>query len=72
MLGFECFLGLLFVDSVFVFNKCKIIFFYVSMSYDVGLVFLKVFYFDESINVSLNVFILCTFIDYGIVFDIVY
>ncbi len=45
---------------------------YVAMYHDQGLAPLKALYFDESINVSLNLPILRTSVDHGTAFDIAY
>ncbi len=45
---------------------------YVAMYHDQGLIPLKALYFDESINVSLNLPILRTSVDHGTAFDIAY
>ncbi len=45
---------------------------YVSMYHDQGLAPLKALYFDEGINVSLNLPILRTSVDHGTAFDIAY
>jgi len=46
--------------------------YYVAMYHDQGLIPLKALYFDESINVSLNLPILRTSVDHGTAFDISY
>ncbi len=45
---------------------------YVAMYHDQGLAPLKALYFDESINISLNLSILRTSVDHGTAFDIAY
>jgi len=45
---------------------------YVAMYHDQGLAPLKALYFDESINVSLNLPIVRTSVDHGTAFDIAY
>ncbi len=45
---------------------------YIAMYHDQGLAPLKALYFDESINVSLNLPILRTSVDHGTAFDIAY
>ena len=45
---------------------------YIAMYHDQGLTPLKALYFDESINVSLNLPILRTSVDHGTAFDIAY
>lgn len=46
--------------------------YFVAMYHDQGLAPLKALYFDESINVSLNLPILRTSVDHGTAFDIAY
>jgi 4-hydroxythreonine-4-phosphate dehydrogenase len=46
--------------------------FYVAMYHDQGLTPLKALYFDEGINISLNLPILRTSVDHGTAFDIAY
>jgi len=46
--------------------------YYVAMYHDQGLAPLKALYFDESINVSLNLPIIRTSVDHGTAFDIAY
>ncbi|HIP27831.1 MAG TPA: 4-hydroxythreonine-4-phosphate dehydrogenase [Sulfurovum sp.] len=46
--------------------------YYVAMYHDQGLVPLKALYFDEGINISLNLPILRTSVDHGTAFDIAY
>ncbi|WP_201353079.1 4-hydroxythreonine-4-phosphate dehydrogenase [Hydrogenimonas urashimensis] len=46
--------------------------FYVAMYHDQGLAPLKALYFDESVNVSLNLPIVRTSVDHGTAFDIAY
>jgi 4-hydroxythreonine-4-phosphate dehydrogenase len=50
-------------------NKYK---YYCAMYHDVGLATLKALYFEQSINVSLNLPILRTSVDHGTAFDIAY
>jgi 4-hydroxythreonine-4-phosphate dehydrogenase len=45
---------------------------YVAMYHDQGLAPLKALYFDEGINISLNLPILRTSVDHGTAFDIAY
>ncbi|MEK6659708.1 MAG: 4-hydroxythreonine-4-phosphate dehydrogenase PdxA, partial [Campylobacterota bacterium] len=45
---------------------------FVAMYHDQGLAPLKALYFDESINVSLNLPIIRTSVDHGTAFDIAY
>lgn len=46
--------------------------YFVCMYHDQGLIPLKVLYFDESINVSLNAGVIRTSVDHGTAFDIAY
>ena len=46
--------------------------YYVAMYHDQGLAPLKALYFDESINISLNLPIVRTSVDHGTAFDIAY
>ncbi len=64
----EIFYGPLVPDTAF--NKKEGIF--IAMYHDQGLAPLKALYFDESINVSLNLPILRTSVDHGTAFDIAY
>ena len=45
---------------------------YVAMYHDQGLIPLKALYFDESVNISLNLPIIRTSVDHGTAFDIAY
>lgn len=59
-------------DTIFCkFNRQKYKYF-VAMYHDQGLAPLKALYFDESINVSLNLPIIRTSVDHGTAFDIAY
>ena len=46
--------------------------YFVSQYHDVGLAPLKALYFEQSINVSLNLPILRTSVDHGVGFDVAY
>ena len=46
--------------------------YYVAMYHDQGLIPLKALYFDESVNISLNLPIVRTSVDHGTAFDIAY
>jgi len=46
--------------------------YYVAMYHDQGLIPLKALYFDESVNISLNLPIIRTSVDHGTAFDIAY
>ena len=60
--------GVLVPDTAFTSGKGR----YIAMYHDQGLAPLKALYFDESINVSLNLPILRTSVDHGTAFDIAY
>ena len=59
-------------DVVFTPNVRKNYTHYIAMYHDQGLAPLKALYFDEGINVSLNLPILRTSVDHGTAFDIAY
>ena len=59
-------------DIAFVPNVRKHYTHYIAMYHDQGLAPLKTLYFDEGINVSLNLPILRTSVDHGTAFDIAY
>ena len=59
-------------DVAFTPNMRKKFRFYIAMYHDQGLAPLKALYFDEGINVSLNLPILRTSVDHGTAFDIAY
>jgi len=63
----DIFYGPLVPDTAFTKNGI-----YIAMYHDQGLAPLKALYFDESINVSLNLPILRTSVDHGTAFDIAY
>ena len=46
--------------------------YYIAMYHDQGLIPLKALYFDESVNISLNLPIIRTSVDHGTAFDIAY
>jgi 4-hydroxythreonine-4-phosphate dehydrogenase len=64
--------GCLVPDIAFSPNVRKNYNYYVAMYHDQGLAPLKALYFDESINVSLNLPIVRTSVDHGTAFDIAY
>jgi len=64
----EVFYGPLVPDTAFTAKKGV----FIAMYHDQGLAPLKALYFDESINVSLNLPILRTSVDHGTAFDIAY
>ncbi|MCX2716937.1 4-hydroxythreonine-4-phosphate dehydrogenase [Helicobacter sp. MIT 21-1697] len=71
-LGKKIFFGAYPPDSAFSpFNREKFRYF-VSMYHDVGLAPLKALYFEQSINVSLNLPILRTSVDHGVAYDKAY
>ena len=71
-LGKEQFVGSIVPDIAFTPNFRKNYKFFVAMYHDQGLAPLKALYFDEGINVSLNLPILRTSVDHGTAFDIAY
>ena len=66
------FIGPLVPDIAFSPKMRKSLRYYVAMYHDQGLAPLKALYFDESINVSLNLPIVRTSVDHGTAFDIAY
>ena len=70
--GFEQFIGPLVPDVAFTPHTRKNFRYYVAMYHDQGLTPLKALYFDESINISLNLPIVRTSVDHGTAFDIAY
>ena len=68
ILNKEFFYGPLVPDTAFASGKGR----FIAMYHDQGLAPLKALYFDESINVSLNLPILRTSVDHGTAFDIAY
>ena len=70
--GFEQFIGPLVPDVAFTPHTRKNFRYYVAMYHDQGLTPLKALYFDESINISLNLPIIRTSVDHGTAFDIAY
>ncbi|CAM3400794.1 4-hydroxythreonine-4-phosphate dehydrogenase [Helicobacter labetoulli] len=71
-LGKELFFGAYPPDSAFSPLNRKRFRYFVSMYHDVGLAPLKALYFEQSINVSLNLPILRTSVDHGVGFDVAY
>lgn len=71
-IGFDIFEGPLVPDVAFTPNVRKNYSHYIAMYHDQGLAPLKALYFDEGINVSLNLPILRTSVDHGTAFDIAY
>ncbi len=68
----EQFVGPIVPDIAFTPHFRKNLHYFVAMYHDQGLAPLKALYFDESINVSLNLPILRTSVDHGTAFDIAY
>ena len=68
----EIFCGPLVPDVAFIPQSRARYTYYVAMYHDQGLAPLKALYFDEGINVSLNLPILRTSVDHGTAFDIAY
>ena len=71
-LGFERFVGPLVPDVAFTPHARKNFRYFVAMYHDQGLAPLKALYFDESVNISLNLPIVRTSVDHGTAFDIAY
>ena len=70
--GFEQFIGPLVPDVAFSPRVRANYRYFVAMYHDQGLTPLKALYFDESINISLNLPIIRTSVDHGTAFDIAY
>jgi 4-hydroxythreonine-4-phosphate dehydrogenase len=68
----EVFVGPLVPDVAFTPAMRKRFRHFVAMYHDQGLAPLKALYFDESVNVSLNLPIIRTSVDHGTAFDIAY
>ena len=66
------FKGIIVPDIAFTPNMRKKFKYFVAIYHDIGLAPLKALYFDESINVSLNLPIIRTSVDHGTAFDIAY
>ena len=71
-IGFEQFVGPIVPDVAFTPHFRKNFHYYVAMYHDQGLAPLKALYFDESVNISLNLPIVRTSVDHGTAFDIAY
>jgi len=71
-IGFEQFIGPIVPDVAFAPYFRKNYNYYVAMYHDQGLAPLKALYFDESVNISLNLPIIRTSVDHGTAFDIAY
>lgn len=68
----EVFVGPFVPDMAFTKENREKFTYFVCMYHDQGLIPLKVLYFEESINVSLNAGIVRTSVDHGTAFDIAY
>ncbi|MEA1891315.1 MAG: 4-hydroxythreonine-4-phosphate dehydrogenase [Campylobacterota bacterium] len=71
-IGKELFFGAIVPDIAFTPNFRKNYKYFVAMYHDQGLAPLKALYFDEGINISLNLPIIRTSVDHGTAFDIAY
>ncbi|MBL0708348.1 MAG: 4-hydroxythreonine-4-phosphate dehydrogenase [Sulfurimonas sp.] len=71
-IGFEQFIGPIVPDVAFTPNFRKNYNYFVAMYHDQGLAPLKALYFEQSINISLNLPIIRTSVDHGTAFDIAY
>ena len=71
-IGFEQFVGPVVPDIAFTPHFRENFKYFVAMYHDQGLGPLKALYFDESINISLNLPIIRTSVDHGTAFDIAY
>jgi len=71
-IGIEQFIGPLVPDTAFTPHSREQFRYFAAMYHDQGLSPLKALYFDESINVSLNLPIIRTSVDHGTAFDIAY
>ncbi len=71
-IGFEQFVGPVVPDVAFAPYFRKNYHYFVAMYHDQGLAPLKALYFDESVNISLNLPIVRTSVDHGTAFDIAY
>ena len=72
VLGREVFVGPVVPDIAFTPHFRKNFTYFVAMYHDQGLAPLKALYFDESVNISLNLPIVRTSVDHGTAFDIAY
>ena len=71
-LGIDSFVGPFVPDVAFTPRVRKSYRYFVAMYHDQGLIPLKALYFDESVNISLNLPIIRTSVDHGTAFDIAY
>jgi len=72
LIGKEIFVGAIVPDIAFTPHFRKNFNYFVAIYHDQGLAPLKALYFDESINISLNLPIIRTSVDHGTAFDIAY
>lgn len=68
----QVFKGVIPPDSAFIKQNRENFKFFVAPYHDIGLATLKALYFDESINVSLNIPIIRTSVDHGTAYDLAY
>ncbi len=68
----DIFVGAIVPDIAFTPKMRKRFKYFIAMYHDSGLAPLKALYFDESINVTLNLPIIRTSVDHGVAFDIAY
>ncbi len=71
-IGFEQFVGPVVPDVAFTPHFRANYKYFIAMYHDQGLAPLKALYFDESVNISLNLPIVRTSVDHGTAFDIAY
>jgi 4-hydroxythreonine-4-phosphate dehydrogenase len=71
-IGKELFVGPIVPDIAFTPSFRKNFNYFIAMYHDQGLAPLKALYFDESVNISLNLPIIRTSVDHGTAFDIAY
>jgi 4-hydroxythreonine-4-phosphate dehydrogenase len=71
-IGFEKFIGPIVPDIAFTPHFREQYKYFVAMYHDQGLAPLKALYFEESVNISLNLPIVRTSVDHGTAFDIAY
>jgi len=72
LIGKELYFGAIVPDIAFTPHFRKNFNYFVAMYHDQGLAPLKALYFDESVNISLNLPIIRTSVDHGTAFDIAY
>lgn len=71
-IGKELFVGAIVPDVAFTPRFRENFTYFIAMYHDQGLAPLKALYFDESVNISLNLPIIRTSVDHGTAFDIAY